>query len=209
MLWHCMKLLTKTIDDKVLGTIQKIQQIDKVRIVFFVTWLQSVITLYTAKLFETVLKLVLKLPDNWLAVPVAQLPQNIKILSAFNGNNDVTNKFKLFLRYYCDKELKEGGFSFHSLQRLMNCSMLYCSYLLTDKNGNITPDKFWQNVDKFLVQLEDNQCMKYSDTGTGLLKKQEVPFGTVKFTNSTQTASERNKQTCADIMEFINSRDTL
>lgn len=201
MIWHYMKSYTNAID----SYIDHIRQIDKVRVVFFITWAWAMFNIYTTKIFEAVFKLVLKLPDNWLAVPIARVPQNVRILTASNGQSDITNKFKLFLKYYCDKDLKEGGFSFQSLHRLMNCSMLYCSYLLTDKNGNIAPEQFWQNVDKFLIQLEGDQCVKYTDAKLSV--KQEVPFGTVRFVNPTNTAAERNEQTRQDLLDFINSVD--
>ena len=189
---------------KIDNTILYLFTVDKVRVALFVTWMWALFGLYTAKAFEAFFKLILKMPDSWLyvAAPTTQRindTNHVKIVAAHDGTSDVTNKFKLFLKYYWEADELNGGFSFNSLHKLLNCSMLYCSYLMTDKTGTITPEKFWKNVDKFLVEMRDDKCIKYNSESD--FDPNYVPFNMVNFDNA-QKQPNNNHQ---DIINLINS----
>ncbi len=214
MLWYHTKQYVHTVDAVLMTIIEQCKLVDKVRIAMFVTWLWALFGLYTAKAFESFFRLLLKMPDNWL---VSVQPVNgVKIVSAHDGQRDITNKFKLFLKFYWEQDedntdLSNGGFSFASLQRLLNCSMLYCSYLLTDKDGSVDPERFWQNMNRFLVSLKESNpdtCVKY--TTADMQTSEEVPFGTVRFNGKQRKRKTKhtNDQTKQDILAFINSRIT-
>ena len=68
--------------------------------------------------------------------------------------------------------------------------MLYCSYLLTDKNGTVNPDKFWQNVNRFLVELQDNTVVQRDAPN---VEPQEVPFGQVQFRKKKNIKAANNE----------------
>ncbi len=162
---------------------------DKVRVAMFVTWLWALAGLYISKLFEMVFRLILKMPDNWFCTGFN--PEGAKILFASDGRKEITNKFKLFLKYYWEKDDKGGNFSFASLQRLLNCSMLYCSYLLTEKDAGTTvhPEKFWKNVNTFFAEMQDGIVLRKDNENSGL---KHVPFAQMRFEPPTFGADARS-----------------
>lgn len=175
-MWQYAKRYVDTVDAVAHEMFRQFQMTDKVRIVMCITWVWAILGLYTAKAFELLFKLVLQMPDKWLNT--TDTVNGVKILHASDGQSDITNKFKLFLKYYWENNEPGGGFSFASLQRLLNCSMLYCSYLLTDKNGMVSPDKFWQQANLFLVEMQNNSVVIRNSV---MADPQEVPFGYVRF----------------------------
>lgn len=213
MIWQNTKNYVNFVDGIILRSIEQFKLIDKVRVAMFVTWLWALFGLYTAKAFESFFKIILKMPDKWLVMPgYNTTPEGVRILQASDGKQDITNKFKLFLKYYWEQDENGGGFSFASLQRLMNCSMLYCSYLLTDKDGSVTPECFWQNVNRFLIELEPNvepkqnsKCVKYIDPK--LTDKQEVPFGMVQFNTTRRRTRKTNNKTRQELLDFMSLED--
>lgn len=168
LFWTYANKAVNGIDAVLAATIGKIQLIDKVKVALYVTWLWAFFGLYTTKAFETFFTALLSMPDNWLEMPAAclspkienTLGKKIKILSAYTESGDITNKLKLFLKFYWEKAPNNGnskhGFDFGHLKRLLNCSMLYCCYLLTDEANHIEPEQFWNNINKFFVDIADN-----------------------------------------------------
>jgi hypothetical protein len=197
-MWAHAKRYANLVDTYTIGLLQYFQAFDKVRVALFVTWVWALFGLYMTKIFEGFFKLLLKLPDS--VIPSTDTSKlNVKVINASDGKKDITNKFKLFLKYYWEQDEDGGGFSFDSLTRLLNCSMLYCSYLLTDKSGDVDPNKFWQNVNRFLVSFEDGACVKYNAEKD----KVEVPFNIVRFKNDSSAKAQKNNDRAA-LMEFLN-----
>jgi hypothetical protein len=195
---------THKIDEILYYVTAQLNLIDKVRVAMFVTWIWALFGLYVAKAFEGFFRLILKMPDSWLvfAAPSAQKineKESVKIVSAHDGKADITNKFKLFLKYYWEEDELNGGFSFDSFRKLLNCSMLYCSYLMTDKKGEITPEKFWRNVDRFLVEMREDSCVKYTDAS--LTQSKTLPFNMVPFNNIPENRTFARQ----DLINLINS----
>ncbi len=193
----------RKLDKGMLFVAQKLDVVDKVRVALFVTWVWALFGLYAARAFESFFKLILKMPDHWFGLVSNSHPINsresVRVVAAHDGKSDITNKFKLFLKYYWEEDGVNSGFSFDSLRRLLNCSMLYCSYLMTDANGSITPDKFWQNVDRFLVELREDKCVKYTDDT--LTAANPLPFNMVNFSNIQKNSADHNQY----LIELINS----
>lgn len=187
-MWQYAKRYADTVDFYAYALLEQFRMIDKVRIAMFVTWLWAIFGLYTAKAVESFFGTLLKMPDTWLSNSYA--PAGIKILHASDGTSDITNKFRLFLKYCWEKDEQGDGFNFAKLQRLLNCSMLYCSYLLTDKNGTINPDKFWQNVNRFLIEMQDHTVVQRDAPNAD---PQEVPFGQVQFRKKKNTREANNE----------------
>ena len=163
----------------------------------FVTWCWALLGLWITKLLEAIFKTLLKMPNSWLSSDLS--PPGIRILSASDGKQDITNRFKLFLKFYWENDVE--GFSFASLQRLLNCSALYCSYLLTNKDGSISPETFWKNVNRFLVSMDGDTCVQYLNAE--LTKKREQPFGLVKFNQLNQNVRQTNDRIRNDLLSFM------
>jgi hypothetical protein len=101
-------------------------------------------------------------------------------LAASDGRNDITNKFKLFLKFYWRDNAEEiRGFNFRSLQQLLNCSVLYCSYLLINENNKLSPEEFWATFEKFYIEINGKECKKMQSGNV-----RSVPFGIVDFFNN-------------------------
>lgn len=193
--WSCAKRSVATVHKY----IEKVASIDKVRVALLITWIWAVSGLYVTKVFEAFFKSMLSMPEAVLP-NVQTSPKNIQILAASDGTRDITKKFKLFLKYYWDSDESDAGFSFSSLQRLLNCSMLYCSYLLTDSSGNVDPEKFWQSVNGFLVTTNEDKVIKYNTAG----EPRVLPFGTVKFHEEQKTQGQPSDNLLELIKQFEN-----
>lgn len=141
--------------------------VDKAKLVLTITWLWAMVGLYITKLFEQIFLLILKTPDNWLGIPANvispvknSMGKNIHIISASTDKGNITNKFKLFLKFYWETiNTETHSFDFANLTRLLNCSMLYCCYLLNDDN-NVDPATFLNNVNKFLIECKENTYVR-------------------------------------------------
>lgn len=165
-MWRAAQKLVHYVDDTITGLFT----VDKVKIALSVTWVWAYAGLYVTKAFEAFFMSILKMPDKWLAFPVGDVTnsagQKVKILSAKSGKTDITNKLKLFLKLYWEKggvndANATNGFDFAKLAKMLNISMMYCCYLLTDANGDIQPEQFWNSVNSFLVeQTKSGDCYR-------------------------------------------------
>jgi len=114
---------------------------DKVRIVLFVTWLWAWVGLYMAKLFEQVFRIILSIPNEWLPKIDSDIKttdgKQIRILNAFDKNGLITNKLKLYLKYYWkqateDSANEHNGFDFKKFASIIQSPILFCSYMLDE-----------------------------------------------------------------------------
>jgi hypothetical protein len=187
----CMKA-TPTILAKVLN-------IDLIKILFVVTWWYAWLGLHITKAFEFGFKLVLSMPDEWLKLPsIFNKPifnsagQQINILNAYSEAGLITNKMKLFMRWYWDHADGEiydtNGFNFNKLNQLLNCSALYCSYLLTNQNVEIAPEDFWKNIKHLVVIQQPSSNVRVKpivlrSDNLDFTDPQELLLGHVDFDN--------------------------
>lgn len=165
-LWRTAKSFVEKVDN----TFDKAIAFDKVKVAMYVTWLWAWAGLHTTKVFEAFFRTILKMPDEWLAFPVGDVVntagKKVKILSARTEHQNITNKLKLFVKLYWEKggptdANSTNGFDFAKLSKLLNCSVLYCCYLLTDAKGDIPPEQFWDSVHRFLIEQGKNgDCYK-------------------------------------------------
>lgn len=188
--------------------IEKFILFDKVQLILFMTWVWALSGLYLTKLFELIFRAVLRLPDSWLGIfnnldIVNDTGKHIHILHATNGVSPITNKLKLFLKYYWTYDQDDGGrFSFQSLSKQLNCSVLYCSYLLTYPDRDISPSVFWNDIHKFSVYSHNGKIYQCTtDKQEKLLLFNEVRFNgkseeIVQCNNNLQE-SLRNEILCA------------
>lgn len=186
---------------------------DKVYIALVVTKIWARAGLLATKSLEKFFMLILAMPDKWLEIPgnlVSQVSttseQKIKILSAHTDVGDITNKLKLFLRFYWEKggdssSSRLNGFDFMELRKLLNCSMLYCCYLLTDKQGNIKPEDFWNSVNKFLVECTDPDVICYISKTPDKSDRKKLLQRHVDFDNT----SEQNTDFTSDVLKMLAS----
>lgn len=143
--------------------------IDKLKIVLYVTWVWAWTGLYITKMLETGFKLILLMPNSWLAIPASmcqdietKTKKKISVLHATTTAGNVTNKFKLFLKYYWEQSTNESafdanGFSMRKAREFLNCSLLYCSYIISDPAGTIPAKIFLKNVRYIMLHHVDGQ----------------------------------------------------
>lgn len=140
--------------------------IDKMKILLFVTRIWAISGIYLTKIIEYIFKIILGLPDCLLNVP-ANLCKNVKttqnkkinIVNAYTENGNITNKMKLFLRYCWEtggngSAFDNNGFSMEKASQLLNCSILYFSYILTQDNTQISPEKYINNITKKIIKFD-------------------------------------------------------
>lgn len=168
-----------------------VQAIDKLKVVFYVTWLWAWTGLYVTKIFECVFKTILTMPDSWLSVPATlcktiETTQNkkIQILNAMTEGGEVTNKLKIFLRYYWEQSdsgsaFDVNGFSMDKLSEYLNCSLLFCSYIISSNDQPIEPATFLSNVRRVLIENENSTI--FVSTINDRTDRQEVFLGHVNF----------------------------
>ena len=177
----------------------KVLNIDLIKILFVVTWWYAWLGLHITKAFEFGFKLVLSMPDEWLKLPsVFNKPifnsagQQINIINAYSEAGIITNKMKLFMRWYWDHADGEiydtNGFNFNKLNQLLNCSALYCSYLLTNQNAEIAPEDFWKNIKHLVVIQQPSSNVRVKpivlrSDNLDFTDPQELLLGHVDFDN--------------------------
>lgn len=185
--WFSAKKAVSIIDTLAANIVNKVMIFDKMQVALYVTWLWAYAGLYASKAFETFFASILAMPDGWLEMPSKLVSEvsttngkKIKILSAHTDMGEITNKLKLFLKFYWeqggdDNSTPTNGFDFMKLRKLLNCSMLYCCYLLTDKTGTVKPEDFWNNVNKFLVDCEKlTEDVSNPDINCYMSKKEDL-----------------------------------
>lgn len=120
---------------------------NKTDITLFITICMVKLSYLATRVFEFIFKCILSLPNSILAPVSYQIPSdfNIKIIAAVSEYGDITNKFKLFLRYYLTKIEEEEGFSIKSFNKLLSTTLLYCCYTFDNPNDEMRPDQFIYN----------------------------------------------------------------
>jgi hypothetical protein len=146
-IWNCIRYSSQFIDNNIEFIlnkfINKIVIVDKLQLILFVTWLWVYIGLIVTKILEKMLKVLLKLPDTLLNIPLSKVEStngdNINIISAVSNDGEVTNKLKLLLRLYWQKGgdeqvSEENGIDCQKIFDLLKCSVIYICYFLEEKN---------------------------------------------------------------------------
>ncbi len=184
--WVYILEFTKIIDYYAAKVMNKCPVIDKIQIVLYVTWLWALIGLYISKMFEYFFIQLLKIPDKFLALPIGSVKNTqgheINILYAHNGNVNITNKFKLFMKLYWEKggldaAHDSNGFDFRKLSNVLGCSMLYCCYLLNDKTQELSPEQFLTNIKRFMIEQQSNgNCYKVQNSNRKKIPMRHVDF---------------------------------
>ena len=200
---YCAEL----VDTSVSRLVQKCRMVDKMHLLFMAACAWAYVGLQMTKIFEFFFKLLLKMPDKWVGVlPTGTIKndqgEHVIVRHASTGTKNITNKFKLFLKYYWEKDQEGGHFSYKQLHRLLNCSMLFCSYLLTDTEGNITPEKFFQSAKQFFISTKQGSTDSYVRQDTPDAEPVDVPFGDVNF-NRKQTRVTSFDELYAELAEDI------
>lgn len=173
--------------------LQAVRAMEKIRVILFVTWVWAWVGLKITKMFELAFRLVLAMPNNWLKIPQGDITntagKKISILNAYSeSGDDITNKLRLFLRWYWEKggdasAHDSNGFDFKYLAKMVNCSMLYCSYILADADGKIDPNTFWRDIHRFIIEQDaEGKCYRY--TKPDLSDKQTLFLRHVDFDDS-------------------------
>jgi len=158
--------------------------INRFTVALYISKLWAYIGLFITKIFEYVFKLILLIPNNQLSIlskvvdpPLTTQNKTINIIKACSESGNISNKLKLFFKYYYttaskDSAFDTNGFSMVDFKRLLNCSYLYCSYILLDGDTKEISDCI--NV----------LLAKYSNDTTNLVingNKKETIFNHVSF----------------------------
>jgi hypothetical protein len=166
--------------------------VDKLKVAIYVTWAWAYIGLYFTKIVEVIFKLILSIPNSWLTGPVIlckniTTTQNkkVNILNAYTDKEEITNKLKLFLQYYWENggngnAHDKNGFSMTKLTELLNCSLLYCSYILSNDSDDILPETFFQNIQRYLIE-KDSENICYMSNEKNMSDRREIFLGHVSF----------------------------
>lgn len=146
---------------------------DALHIALKITWVWAWLGLQLTKLFEFAFKMVLLIPDKWITIPeIFNIPirnsagQNISLLTAYNEFGCITNKVKLFVQWFWENVdensiYNTNGFDVRKLFKMLNCSALYCSYLINNTNEEIKPEEFYSKINYlFAGQVPNNESRK-------------------------------------------------
>lgn len=137
--------------------------INKLQLVLFATWIISYIGLQMSKLFSMMFKLLFMLPDRLLSFssmfdPFKLLEGELKIINATVQNNeklsDITNKFKLFIKFYADNN---GKFNMQDLTNFIQCAIFYIVYSI---NGKLVNAVIEQKIDSGKLNDTTNEINK-------------------------------------------------
>jgi hypothetical protein len=189
--WHYIKYSMQNVDyifsnvgclfNKFLN---KIIVVDKLQFVLFITWLWVYAGLLMTKFLEYILKVLLKLPDTLLKLPITSVEstngKNINIISAANEQGEITNKLKMLMRIYWqkggdDQVSDENGIDCKKIFDLLKCSVVYICYLLEEKNKmqtistSLNTKKEPQKL--FVFKKEDNYYKSSTNDNKSNLKK--------------------------------------
>lgn len=130
-------------------------------------WLAYMGIVFT-KVVEALFKSILLMNDRYLAFSngfTFQISpeQTLHILNAYDETGEITNKFKLFLKFYMyNKENSptgEEGFSADKFSTFFNSSLLFCSYLI--KQNGETPEQYLQHIQRIKLQ-KNNRTMTFT-----------------------------------------------
>lgn len=194
--------------------IKELFNVNLIKITLSIIWWQAWLALKITKFYTIIFKLIMLLPEQMIYLlniynrPIFNTNnKKINIISAFNEYGEITNKFRLFLKYYwesADNELYDrNGFNFSKFNELLNSSILYCSYLLTDKESNIEPNEFYNNVKNIFIQ----QKLKLNLQNVVLQNENELPLGRVNFDdyldNELDEKNDNNLQDCINLINTI------
>jgi len=146
--------------------INEIQFFDKVRLFMFITWLWAWLGIYMIKLFEFMFRLILYIPNSYLEfIPSSEIKTSsnnyVHIINTFDERgNDITNKVKLFLKYYWEKTGPDtlcdvNSFNFNKLSNMLNISVMVCSYILSNSN-DMDNKTFFNELKNIILEKENN-----------------------------------------------------
>ena len=147
------------------------------RLAFKATYYWAKLSIWSMRFFTAVLCSLLELPENFIAL-LDWLPdkhvktssgKKVNIINAWNENGCITNKFKLFLKVYWseggeDQLFNYNGVDMSKFAQLLNCSMLYCSYLLTDDKEELSPSEFLHRVKNVFVVKKNKKFIRNNET---------------------------------------------
>lgn len=168
-MWQFARKISNNIDLLISYLIIKFRSIDYAKIFLTFMWLISVIRHYCVKIYEFIFKWYIN--TTLLQAKSNFNPPGIKILLVSDGNLDITDKFKLFLSCYYDKN--NNWFLMSDYSRFFNSNDLQCTYILWQP-----PIKhFWKNMYNFTISVRDKDVLLTDDK----MNTEILPFGMVRF----------------------------
>ena len=163
-----------------------------IRMIMCLVWLYSWALFQFAKATEFFFRNLIRFPeqlfifvDTLCSQPKNTNDKNIHVLSAFNETGDITNRFKLFLWKYWNTSREvhdENGVDISKFIKLFNCTMLYCSYLLTDPSN--LEQEYEQQVKRMLITKQEAKGKFQRFT------KKDLKFASVSSSRDSQKSHE-------------------
>jgi hypothetical protein len=197
-----------------ISNINKIVKMDAFSSALFISKIWAIVGLYMAKLFETIFQLIVKLPDEKFAILTNNFKflntegNKINVLLASDGKNIITNKLKLFIKYYLEKggvfeAIPTNGFDFAKFEKIFKSSVLYCCHLTENRSrddekhySTTFNSEFWDNLIKFIIYRVDDVIYKKTENDTYKLSLRNVDFDKkteeMSFEDLTKIMSEFN-----------------
>lgn len=166
-------------------------KIDKVKIALHITWLWAWTGLYMAKAFSKAFSILLQMPNDWLS-PIApdtlttSNNKQLRILNAYGINgDDITNKVKLLFMAYWENAHsssvhKTDGFDFRKFIKFIESPVMFCSYLISEKNINLTLSYVMDNVQRIFVDKDGRRT--YISRQSDLSDRKATILNHVNFT---------------------------
>jgi hypothetical protein len=109
----------------------------------------------------------------------------VHILHAQADGNICTNKLKIFVSKYWEaggdtQPHSTDGFDFNKMREFIQCTALYCTYLICANRGaQLTPEEFASGVKKLVIaRNDDSQFCKITPE-----RVEPLAFGHVDFAN--------------------------
>ncbi len=137
-----------------------------ISIVLKITYIYSLLAIKITKCFEIFFTILLTISNNKnLDIICKNLytksGDKINILFAKTENGtDVCNKLKLFCSWYwknhCDDLYTENGFDISKLCSMLNCSVLYITYIISNNDNEIDPENFYNKIKHVLLVRDIN-----------------------------------------------------
>lgn len=187
-----------------------IPRIDKVKIALHITWLWAWTGLYMAKAFSKAFSILLHMPNDWLS-PIApdtlttSNNKQLRILNAYGINgDDITNKVKLLFMAYWENAHsasvhKTDGFDFRKFIKFIESPVMFCSYLISEKNINLTLNYVMDNVQRIFVDKDGRRT--YISRQSDLSDRKATILNHVNFTE----IIEDNNDEIDDLINSINN----
>jgi len=127
---------------------------DAVRIALFLLTIYAKIIMQMLKVFEKIVSGCFKMHDSTFSTVARAMVNNHNLISAYNAEGPITNKFMVFCKLFYDQTGEIQGVDFAKFKKIFNSSRLFCRFL--HENKIISAD-FYERLGILYVALNDEE----------------------------------------------------